>query len=343
MKNIDKLINICKLSQKELKHWLFNHLSNYYDFIDSSDGYIYCKGDIPVCLVAHMDTVHSKPVSTVWVSYDNPDIITSPQGIGGDDRCGVFALLQLKYLKPHLLFTEDEEIGAIGAEKFTKAYPTIDVNAFIEIDRRGSNDVVVYDDDNDSLKKVFEKYGFKEEYGSFSDISVLCPHFGISGVNISSGYYNAHTTNEYINLGELLLNIKRIKKVITKEDFNSKYEYKESNYGWGGNYYDYYGKYYDYYGYYRNSKRYDNKQKSTNPKSHTPCRCSWCQELESDRNFVYNSDYFDNICEDCVEKFGLEVCDDCGEVFDPQYSQFSNICECCAKGYIEYDSRKKNA
>lgn len=360
MRNVDKLIHLCKLKQDELKDWLYNHLKNYYKDIDNSDGYLYCKGDIPVCLVAHMDTVHTKSVADVWISYDSPDIITSPQGIGGDDRCGVFALLQLKYLKPHLLFTEDEEIGAIGAEKFVKKYKELDVNVFIEIDRRGSNDVVRYDDDNDSVVKIFEEYGFKEEYGSFTDISTLCPHFGISGVNISSGYYNAHTTNEYINLEELLFNIKRIKNIIKHSNLlKTKHKYEESSYvgyyqgGYSRGYsryssgYNYYNDYYDYmYPYRKGTTKYTTTKVSrNNPKlAH---QCTWCGEEESQFNKVYHSDDFDNICEDCMLKYSLSVCDECGEIFDTYNSKYATLCNYCSEdyerqAYLEYNKEKDN-
>ena len=48
-------------------------------------------------------------------------VAMSPQGIGGDDRCGVWMILQiLRTANCHVLFCEDEEVGCVGAKKFTK-------------------------------------------------------------------------------------------------------------------------------------------------------------------------------------------------------------------------------
>ena len=44
-----------------------------------------------------------------------------PDGIGGDDRCGVFNILDILsqgYL-PHVIFSWNEEIGGVGATKFS--------------------------------------------------------------------------------------------------------------------------------------------------------------------------------------------------------------------------------
>ena len=51
--------------------------------------YILVKGDAPIMLLAHMDTVHKTPVKDICTSKDG-NIIMSPQGIGGDDRCVFF-------------------------------------------------------------------------------------------------------------------------------------------------------------------------------------------------------------------------------------------------------------
>ena len=55
------------------------------------DSFIIVKGNAPIMLVAHLDTVHAEPVQVICKSADG-NILMSPQGIGGDDRCGVYAL-----------------------------------------------------------------------------------------------------------------------------------------------------------------------------------------------------------------------------------------------------------
>lgn len=229
---INKLIDICKMTQEELLGALPSYLEKHYskDKIHNTDRYIYVEGDIPVLLVAHLDTVHLNTPKNIWVTLDQ-SMIKSDTGIGGDDRCGVYALnhLATKKMKPYLLYTTDEEVGCIGAQGFCDDYTDIPVNCIIEIDRKGSKDVIVYDDTNPNLYKKFVELGFKLNYGSFTDISYLCPHFGISGVNLSSGYYHPHTNDEFINVIELQENIDLIYRFLENaENYSDKYLYIQS-------------------------------------------------------------------------------------------------------------------
>lgn len=90
----------------------------------SRGNFVLVKGVAPVMLVAHLDTVHEQPVREICAA-DNGNILSSPQGIGGDDRCGCYALVKIHELsekKPWLLFTCEEEVGGIGAQAFSDYY-----------------------------------------------------------------------------------------------------------------------------------------------------------------------------------------------------------------------------
>ena len=142
--------------------------------------FLLVRGSSPVLLVAHLDTVHKEPVKDICMSEDG-NIVMSPQGIGGDDRCGVMALCNTfdsvsEKEKPWLLFTCDEEIGCIGARKFASLYtkknrgklPDLSsIKLIIEVDRKGSHDAVFYDCDNKDFEKYIVSKGFKTEYGSY--------------------------------------------------------------------------------------------------------------------------------------------------------------------------------
>lgn len=193
--------------------------------------FILVRGDVPVLLVAHMDTVHEEPVEVICTSEDG-DILMSPQGIGGDDRCGVYALVKIFETveqKPWLLFTCDEEIGGHGADTFCVAHAQgklpaeIDALKFIvEIDRRGAFDAVYYDCDNPDFEDYISGKGFLTAPGSFSDISLIAPELGTAAVNLSSGYYNAHRLHEYICRSELERTIERVIEMVddaAKADF----------------------------------------------------------------------------------------------------------------------------
>lgn len=222
--------------------------------------YILVRGEAPIMLVAHLDTVHKEPVKHICKS-DSGNILMSPQGIGGDDRCGVYALTAVHeqaQVKPWLLFTCDEEIGGVGASAFCakhKAGKTPkgldDLKLIIEIDRKGKNDAVFYDCDNPEFEAYITSKGFQTEWGSFSDISYVAPELGVAAVNLSSGYYNAHTLHEYINRKQLNATVKKVLEIVTEaaQPGFPKYEYVSgtrflrSYLGWGG--YDYDDLYFD--------------------------------------------------------------------------------------------------
>ena len=87
---------ILKLTQKELASKLITALNEngYKDNMLVTDKYIFAKGEIPIMLVAHMDTVHLTPVKELFYDKEK-DVLWSPEGVGGDDRCGVYAILSL--------------------------------------------------------------------------------------------------------------------------------------------------------------------------------------------------------------------------------------------------------
>lgn len=221
-----KLDAILKMTQPELKKNLFSELRlSGYKKVFQPNGFVYAAGSIPVLLIAHLDTVHRTPVNTICYSKDG-NVLMSPEGIGGDDRAGVYMILEIiKEHKCHVLFCEDEERGAIGARKFTSSKHRPNVNYIIEFDRRGSNDAVFYNCDNRDFADFICGYGFKEEFGSFSDISIIAPHLGIAAVNISAGYYNEHNQHETIRMKDVENNINRAKQIVSAK--TERYEYVE--------------------------------------------------------------------------------------------------------------------
>ena len=256
----EKFENVCKFNQKVLKSAMHIRLKGMYDEVICDNGFLFAKGDLPICLVAHMDTVHEETPKTF--KYKNGKI-SSPQGLGGDDRCGIYMILEIiKKHKCSVLFLEDEEKGGIGAGKFVNhiASEGLDFNYMIELDRRGSKDAVFYDCGNDEFEDFITEDGdWKTAWGSYSDISTIAPALGCAAVNLSCGYYNAHTKQEYVVLAEMEENIKKVCKLIERTTEEDKFEYIEAvrsryNYGngsYGGyNWSSYYGDYYEgnYYG-----------------------------------------------------------------------------------------------
>jgi hypothetical protein len=211
---------ILGLTQKELKDTLVKDILPLFynkEMIKSKDGYIKVVGEEDVMLLAHMDTVFKKP-PTMFIFDKKQELITSPDGLGGDDRCGIFSILALLLAghRPHILFTEDEEIGGVGARKASKEeiIPT-DVKYLIQLDRRGSEDAVFYCCDNPKFHSFIEEYGFKKARGSFTDIDTLMPIWDICGVNLSIGYYNEHREYEYVDIKEMIATVEKVSKMIS--------------------------------------------------------------------------------------------------------------------------------
>ena len=238
-----QLVEYCRLSQQDLKASLTDELQvrRGKDRVTDQYGFIYSPGSHPVLLVAHLDTVHKTLPTDI---YREGDYLYCAEGIGGDDRCGVFIIMELiKQLDCHVLFTEDEEIGGRGAIGFTQSGICPEVQYIVEFDRKGCTDAVYYECDNREFVQFIEQNGFIESYGSFSDISFIAPVLGVAAVNLSSGYQRAHTRDETINISDIDSIMKRAAKLISCVD--TKYEYIErermhgfQEYGRGEMYFD---------------------------------------------------------------------------------------------------------
>jgi len=223
---MNDLLFLLKLTTNELKQVLYNYLIDQNMNPVFEDGFIYSKGDIPVLLVAHMDTIFNYPPKRLYYDKEFDKLFSLDGGIGADDRSGIYAIIKiLEDFKPHVLFTEDEEIGALGARKAVSILKKPDVKYIIEFDRKGSNDCVFYDCENIDFINYIEKFNFNSNYGSFTDISILAKFWNIAAVNISCGYYNEHTHLEYLKYKELINNINRVKEIIKEHNEVNYFDY----------------------------------------------------------------------------------------------------------------------
>ena len=234
---------ICRMSQKSLKNHVKQKLQMRYEEVIVDDGFVYAQGNFPVLLVAHLDTVHSKLPNMILYDKDQ-NIVSSPNGIGGDDRCGVYMIFEIiKKFNCSVLFCEDEEDGGIGANKFVKTdlARTLDFNYIIEFDRANANDAVFYSCDNYDFEKFITRDFYKINYGTYSDICDIAPGIGCAAVNLSCGYYKAHTKDEYVVLSDMENSIKAACDILARTTQNDKFEYVEyfeydawNGYGYNG-------------------------------------------------------------------------------------------------------------
>jgi hypothetical protein len=221
--------HLCNLNQKDLKNVIYDYLTNKYDNIVHTKDYLFAEGTIPICLVAHLDTVFKQLPKEIYYDADKK-VMWSPQGLGADDRAGVYAILELLNLgyRPSIIFTTDEEIGGLGATKLITQYsscPFSNIKAIIELDRQGKDDCVFYECDNPDFENYICQFGFITEVGSFSDISIIAPQWGIAAVNLSVGYIDEHSYNERLFEEYLDKTILKVKNILDEAETMLNYEY----------------------------------------------------------------------------------------------------------------------
>ena len=234
LKLIEFLINSKESQTKKLMSLYLKECYTDSNIIETKD-YIVARGDIPIALVAHMDTV--------WEDYNGgkkhlyhdhrKGVLWCPEGAGFDDKIGLFLIYKIleSGRRPHIVLTTQEEVGGRGAYALAAegVCPLMDLRYCIELDRRGADDCVFYSCDNEKIEKYVETFGFKTNWGSFSDICYLCPAWGVAGVNLSVGYMDEHTQLERVYIRKMLNTLSRVKNMLDVEEVPF-FEYVEMRY-----------------------------------------------------------------------------------------------------------------
>lgn len=255
MYNIDFLVNeLLKRNEGQTKAFMEQELLKYYNKEDIliHEQYVIARGDIKVGLVAHMDIVGED--TSGHILYDDKYITKVGGGtyrcLGGDDKCGVYVILKVLEMgfRPTVILTTQEETGCKGSRQMSSDKPSLDINYFLQLDRQGDEkgNVVFYQNDNQDFISYIKRFQPNVEKGSCSDISVLCPAYGISGCNLSVSYISQHSRNEYISIEGLNNSIDIVTELLLDEiNITEPFPYKEKEYvqqyfyGWGNN--NYYG------------------------------------------------------------------------------------------------------
>lgn len=140
-----------------------------------------------------------------------------PTGIGGDDKCGIFICLELlkRLDKVKLGFFVSEETGCHGSKMVDTEFLK-DVGYCTQYDAPGDHLIsyscmgtVLFDKDgefyNTALRSITK--GFKNEMmvqsHPYTDIMMIKQKSDISCINMSCGYYNMHTANEFVCLDDV--------------------------------------------------------------------------------------------------------------------------------------------
>lgn len=223
--NLDFIKELCTTSTEELKVNITRFLHQRgYQRVWSTKDYIMAEGNIPICLIAHMDTVFSSLPREFFYDQEQK-VLWSPTGAGFDDRAGIYAIISIledTNYYPSVIFLDQEEHGGIGARALIHRFKKCPFacNALIELDRANFNDSVFYDCDNKAFEKYINKFGFKTNWGTFSDISVIAPAWGIAAVNLSIGYVDEHFATERLYTKQCDKTIKRVTNIL--RDINDK-------------------------------------------------------------------------------------------------------------------------
>lgn len=169
-----------------------------------------------VLLSAHMDTVKGVLANRELIEADG--FIMSSQGVlGADDRAGIAIILAvLRNLNSlssfngtvKVAFSREEEIGCVGAGRIDPTwYDSADLA--IVVDRRGTRDIVVgcmgafcsnpVGIFMENVADLIDQSDWKCVEGGISDAMTFSSN-GVNSINISAGYENEHTSNEFVSL-----------------------------------------------------------------------------------------------------------------------------------------------
>lgn len=211
---------LVSFNQEETKEFVAGFLDKFYQDIVESEDYIFAEGNIPIALIAHMDTVFDDDGNerNYIFRYFNGKM-SHPYGAGFDDKAGIFSIFKILedgYL-PHVIFTTNEEIGSLGAKKLVEdlsEIPFDDLRYLIQLDRANDYDCVFYACENKEFISYVESFGFVEAFGTSTDIRHICPVWDIAGVNLSIGYKNQHSENETLDINIMFNTISKVKEML---------------------------------------------------------------------------------------------------------------------------------
>ena len=251
-------------------------------------------------LSSHMDTVQDDiDAELAGLIKIRGDILSGYGVIGGDDKCGIYIILEMlkKHKNLNFVFSTEEEIGGNGIKGFCKENKknllSQKINFGIIIDRKGSGDIICNRNSygtksfEKELKKIGKDFKFSPERGSFSDADSLKEFF--SCANLSCGYRSPHSKDEFVVLTDLLNALKYVDSIIEKLGDHDKFEpeIKKSYTGYGYTGYGYPGYGYGYEYEYSAWDEYDNGISPVNHDKTNEARCAICEQKEGSFNKLY--------------------------------------------------------
>ena len=206
--------------------------ANIYTGNSAGERFLFISGtrSDALTLVAHADTVFTGTQKIVEKIIDKKACFVGENhevGIGADDRAGCAILWLLKDLGHNILITDYEEKCFVGTHFLVKNHKTIleKINKspfMLEFDRKNSTTFRCY---NIPVTQEFHQFinnefGYSHDpIGGHTDICEFCIPGGCCSTNISVGYYNAHSAEEYIIIDAWLNTLNKARKLLSKKSF----------------------------------------------------------------------------------------------------------------------------
>ena len=221
-------------------------------------------GEFYPCVTSHMDSVQDKakpfalagaelPLSTRRVKSTTTDevrheIYIDGQGIGADDKLGVYISLQIvkNIDKIKAAFFVEEEVGMLGSKDLDKSFFD-DVAYVIGWDspdlyraayKCSGTKMFSADFYKNHIKPVTDKWGFNDKCfrsEPFTDVVQIVDKTGIMCMNFGNGGYQAHTSTEYLVIEHvdhaLGMGLALVKSIGCKEQFKFTKSYARTGEG----------------------------------------------------------------------------------------------------------------
>ncbi len=176
--------------------------------------YFYLQGKYKdVLFNAHVDTVKRDNEFNI---KQYGDFIYNRKGIlGADDRAGIWIAYNLAKAGASILLTDYEETTKAGVNAFCMDFYDVNHKIFVGLDRRGFKEFVNYGYAAEEINRIFKKLGYKEKIGSYSDVLKLTERYSRLNVNLSVGFYNEHTKDEYLSLSSMHFTLNKCLKLLS--------------------------------------------------------------------------------------------------------------------------------
>ena len=210
-------------------NWVHHNIKNVNFKIDHYSNLFITKNtnnpDFYPCMIAHMDEmISNKGLKNLFIKSGM--IRGKKCALGADDCNGIYIILEM--LKNHddlkVIFTVEEEMGTKGAmEAIYNDEFLSNISYFIQPDRRGKSDLITETNGIrccsqeflDDLTPIATNFKYSPEMGTFTDVGIFCEFKNIAGINVSCGYYNEHTINEYTVISELQNSMNFINNILS--------------------------------------------------------------------------------------------------------------------------------